>query len=504
MTTIQFTLRYVYATCIASLVRLTSAQEPRCTTESDNYVGNANHAFSIPAWIRRSLCIRSDVAMCYPALLGVLNNLNELRKAIYGSAAGALALLPTIGALKLGTTTDEVWTLLNVIPVGGALAMALSFGGTIMPMRAEDYTHVLEESKATIRIPYKKTHDARDDPGLNDALHKLKSRIEARMVSHVSHRVPSLYLIVGLIGMVVLLIGAQVAMIIVELGGVLSWWCDVKWWIHFWYLTGTWSLTLHKTYETVLILGLATLTAIMESLIRLPFRAQYKFYVSDVPYQITLQGNDSVIGSGGSVDCESVRNALRQARTLQFASLTIADPRPTKPRNSVLVVVSIVGHGRAFWQAWSRAANIAVFILGTFMFASVTLVPVPMALLLLALVLSASVFSRAIVGWLVRGVSIADHLIHVITEDEASAYHAATQIFAMRLDSHVEGEAVRKLQVEIDGNVFVDGRRVSKRSSWYVRVLGVLTEPYDLLLTSRGSSGGTRISEDGFEQGAQG
>jgi hypothetical protein len=77
--------------------------------------------FSISAWVKRGICVRADAAMCYPTLLAVLNSLNELRNAEYGGATGALVLLPTIGALKLSTSTGEIWTPLTTLPFGGSL-----------------------------------------------------------------------------------------------------------------------------------------------------------------------------------------------------------------------------------------------------------------------------------------------------------------------------------------------------------------------------------------------
>ncbi|KAB2568811.1 hypothetical protein DBV05_g12507 [Lasiodiplodia theobromae] len=102
-------------------------------------------------WIVRGICVRSHNVdeVCYPTLLAVLNNLNELRKSEYSGAAGVLSLLPTIGAL-LGAPTNEIWTLLSILPFGGGLAMALSFGGAIMPVRVEDYERVMTKRNIAI------------------------------------------------------------------------------------------------------------------------------------------------------------------------------------------------------------------------------------------------------------------------------------------------------------------------------------------------------------------
>lgn len=38
--------------------------------------------------------------------------------------------------------------------------------------------------------------------------------------------------------MIVLSFGAQAAMIVVEQGGVIPWWCVSRWWMHLWYVLG--------------------------------------------------------------------------------------------------------------------------------------------------------------------------------------------------------------------------------------------------------------------------
>lgn len=53
-----------------------------------------------------------------------------------------MALLPTVGAL-LGAPTSEIWQLLTIVPFGGVLAMSISFGGAILPVRVEDYEPIL-------------------------------------------------------------------------------------------------------------------------------------------------------------------------------------------------------------------------------------------------------------------------------------------------------------------------------------------------------------------------
>jgi hypothetical protein len=48
--------------------------------------------------------------------------------------------------------------------------------------------------------------------------------------------------------MLALLIGAQAAMITVEFGGVLSWWCASQWWVHIWYFAGQYIIVQHEQF----------------------------------------------------------------------------------------------------------------------------------------------------------------------------------------------------------------------------------------------------------------
>jgi Flp pilus assembly protein TadB len=63
-------------------------------------------------------------------------------------------------------------------------------------------------------------------------------RVQKKLQSGAQKKVPKMYILVGLTGMSILLLSAQVAMIVVELGAILPWWCISKWWVHLWYMMG--------------------------------------------------------------------------------------------------------------------------------------------------------------------------------------------------------------------------------------------------------------------------
>jgi phosphotransferase system HPr-like phosphotransfer protein len=224
----------------------------------------------------------------------------------------------------------------------------------------------------------------------------------------------------------------------------------------------------------------------MENITQLPFLKQHKLYVSSVPYELDISGGESLLtGVHGRTESEPdsepkhVGLALKQLHTMPAARVVfLGSTQFTKSRNAVLVMVSIVGTNSrkraSFSRLLSKSASIAVFVAGTAMFASVTLVALPVAVLVVTLVLGAGVFGRAIAGWLVQTVSETEPMIHVIVKDEDEANHAVSRILSLKLE-HEE-----KVQVEIGGHIFVDGRRVATRSKWWVAICGVLANPYDL------------------------
>ncbi|KAF1841303.1 uncharacterized protein K460DRAFT_419389 [Cucurbitaria berberidis CBS 394.84] len=407
--------------------------------------------------------------MCYPTLLEVLKNLSELRKSEFSGASGVLSLLPTIGAL-LGAPTNEVWTLLTILPFGGSLAMLLSFGGAIMPVRVEDYEIAIKKGNIAIGsiVSFRNTYvegGVERDSSFTRNLDLLDEKVSARIANAKSLRPGKSLITFGLVAMVLLIISSHAAMAIVEQGGILPWWCVCQWWMHFWYF-------------------MVTVSAITENIVQVPFSKQHKLYVSRVPYEITISGGQSILTDlhRTQSEPENVGLALKQLNTIPAAKVSFyGSTQYTQSRNTVLVMVSIVGNSLrwiSFWRPLSKLLSIAVFITGTAMFASATLVALPMAVCVLTLVISAGVFSRAIAGWLVRRVSEKEPLIHVIVNDQEEANHAICRILKLKLADDTD------VQVEIGGHVFVNGRRITSRSKWYVAIWGVLANPYNLLLVN--------------------
>lgn len=214
-----------------------------CSSIHDVYIGNP-YKFDIVWWVSRGICVKSDNVehVCYVSLNIVQNHLDSLREGEYAGAANVLALLPTIGAL-LGAPTSEIWRLLTVVPFGGGLAMTLSFGGAILPVRVEDYENDLNRHKVAIErrgiFRAKQPRNSEDgEEEMYAGLDQVLEKILVRMRQDESQQLAKGHLWVGLLGMIVIFVGSQAAMIVVEQGGVIPWWCTSRWWMHLWYLLG--------------------------------------------------------------------------------------------------------------------------------------------------------------------------------------------------------------------------------------------------------------------------
>ena len=230
-------------------------------------------------------------------------------------------------------------------------------------------------------------------------------------------------------------------------------------------------------------------TALAENWAQLPFKETWTLFVSDVPYDVRVRGGDSIIAKLDKPE-DSASAVLESLASVKAGSATIQGSRQhTRPRNAVLVVISVVGHGdqriRSLLRLLSKCTSIATFVSGTALFASVQLLALPMAVFILTLVLAAGVYGRAITGWIVQGVSKTEPLIHVIVNSTHEAQIVIREILSLdeygTEDKEDPNETeIRKLQVELHGHVFVKQRRVAHRTPWNLRTWGVLARPYDL------------------------
>ena len=213
--------------------------------------------------------------------------------------------------------------------------------------------------------------------------------------------------------------------------------------------------------------------------------------MSDVPYDISIRDGDSILPEFENP------NASTKHMLHQLASVNAGEPilhgskQFTRPRNAVLVMISVINKGdnrpKSALRLISRCFSLGVFVLGTATFASAQLVALPVAVLVLTLILAAALFARAITGWIVAAVNKTEPLIHVIVNTTQEAQCLIGRILSLdEYDSQrTEENKSRKIQIELDGYVYMKQRRVSSRSCWYLRILGVLAEPFDLRTVSQ-------------------
>jgi hypothetical protein len=230
---------------LSALVTVVQAQDDNkytnyCELPSDEDI---EYRFRPTPWIRRGECIRRKHGVhltCGAVLSGTLDHLAKLREAEYAGAASVLSLLPTIGAL-FGPPTSEIWRLKSMVPIGGVLAMGLSFGGALMPVRAEDYDSAIPKDETAIgRHSLGKHAQAyrKDDPSMDEKLRELSDKIRMRVGRQESVRLPKTRVLLGLAFMFALFALAHSAMAVTELGAVVNFMCTMNWWMHLWYFLG--------------------------------------------------------------------------------------------------------------------------------------------------------------------------------------------------------------------------------------------------------------------------
>jgi hypothetical protein len=148
--------------------------------------------FDFNAWIRRGTCIHNleDYDSYRTNLQLTLSGLDSLHSAEYSASATILTLLPTIGAV-FGTPTAEIWILLNVLPFGGAIAILLSFGGSMMPAKPEEYDDdaTRGEGQRPDNVAGQKEAEAN---GPSDPFERLSRIVANKVQAHLRRKLPLL------------------------------------------------------------------------------------------------------------------------------------------------------------------------------------------------------------------------------------------------------------------------------------------------------------------------
>ena len=102
--------------------------------------------------------------------------------------------------------------------------MTLSFGGALMPIRVEDYENIVSKQNTAIGsiISLRKqlSWGHKEEETIDEKLQRLGDKVRERIDQHSSVRLPKQPLLLGMGIVITLYILAQVAMAVVEQGGV--------------------------------------------------------------------------------------------------------------------------------------------------------------------------------------------------------------------------------------------------------------------------------------------
>ena len=217
----------------------------------------------------------------------------------------------------------------------------------------------------------------------------------------------------------------------------------------------------------------------MDSWAQLPFDHCLRLYLSDIRVDYTVDGGVAVLGD--------MAENLGQLETLKPGKFSIVgSTESTVGRNSLLVNISIardVNHkgGRVtpIWryalQLFLKLGSVTIYVFATSIFAAVTLLALPMAQMVLMLIVGAGICARTMVGNIVYTMMQQGSLLHIIVNSADEASEVIAEVFRLQLDA----DEHPKFQIEVQGHVFVDAKRITSRSVWRRRLLGVLASPHD-------------------------
>ncbi|KAI4287940.1 MAG: hypothetical protein L6R35_002802 [Caloplaca aegaea] len=424
-------------------------------------IDRATGWFFMGAWNERGNLIRqasgpNSTAYCLGNLSVALHQLGTLNGAEYNGAAGALSLLPTAGAL-VGSPTKELWVVYKLMPLAGILSMFLSLGGTMVPTQAGAYDPKVSFTYGGMIATTSLIAEKRRQEELEDARTSLISPAEMfarRVQRRAEDDRGGIYrnVWIGIAIQAVLIATILIALWFGQMGGVITWWCDVYAWMWFWYF-------------------LVVIVSIVENFVGVPFTNNWTLRISKVPHTIQISRDAPKVQAR---DGKDVLDAIKSGfNATSLVKLSRQEPY-TKRNSCFYVVISQEGvsAAHATFRVLSKASNVAVFAFGTALFASATLMSVSVVLMILSLVLSAGVWGRVTAMWIASQMNkVSDPVLHTVVRE--------------RLDAAGHMEEILKIPgliVETGGHIIINGYSIKRRNPWFstATYIGLLAAPYDI------------------------
>ena len=219
----------------------------------------------------------------------------------------------------------------------------------------------------------------------------------------------------------------------------------------------------------------------------LPFNTYAKIFIADNNSKYQAQDQTHLLDDNRlALDDHITTPKVGQLKPLQLCTLREPDSRAptTLQDNRLMVLISIArdshkdgpqtSNRRFALQIFPNLVSIIIFVFASSIFAAVTLLALPMAQMILVLVVGSAIISRALVRRIVLSIQKQRKFLCIIVTTEAEAEEVLAVVFSLqRSDAFTH-------QIEINGNIFIDGVRITSRTSWTRRVLGLMAHPHDM------------------------
>lgn len=444
----------------------------------------SDRSLQFQSWISRASKIRSshDIAFCAGNLSLALADVGAAYQVSSNGATNLLTLLPTAGAL-IGAPAKELWVLYKLMPLAGLLSMAFSLGGNIIPQQINDYRN-LDDFSYGMRNSTSPGIDVEKDKLEKSGAEDFAKTVYTRVIEDYSGSKKTIEVATGILMLLACSAGILGACWILQSGAIVVWWCTGKNWMFLWY-------------------GTTVLSGMVENLAGVPFSRSWTIRVSRAPEGLQIDSQAPCVTALGRPQDEA-KARLRHVSISSESDVTSLLPRTadrldqpdqtsvlanlergynttgqvilqgpwSASLDTIYVIISQEGVFKyhQLFRLLSKLLAVAVFTIGTALFASSALVTILVAIIAMTLVLVGGIFGRVTAMWISTVIMRDRPIIHQVVKsrDEANKYLTAL----LEKDDMV---------CEVMGHVMVNGRCIERYGyglQWSM-LLGVLAPSYD-------------------------